>query len=105
MLQAENAAPRPGMIALAAGGRLARRSPQALGASHIQYVSPDGTTFIPAGAGLRQRRDELGREEQAVLRGFGLAKASPGKPAYITDEAEITTYAATITPDGAHDAV
>ena len=49
--------------------------------------------------GFRQRRDELGSQDRApLLRGFGLATAAPGKTAYITSEAEIATWQATVGP-------
>ena len=35
-----------------------------------------------------------------LLRGFGLARAVPGKPFYVSDEAELQTYSATIDPEG-----
>ena len=65
-----------------------------------QYLSPDGTTFFPPER-ISPRRDELGRSRAArLLRGFGIAPAPSGHKAYITSEAEITTWEGTVGPDG-----
>jgi hypothetical protein len=65
-----------------------------------QYVSPDGTTFIPAGQDFVSGAMSWGVKSSALLRGFGLARANPGKPFYITDESEVSTWVGTVQPDG-----
>jgi hypothetical protein len=65
-----------------------------------QYVSPDGTTFIPAGQDFVGGAMAWGVKSSALLRGFGLARAVPGKPFYITDESEAATRVGTVQPDG-----
>ena len=66
----------------------------------FQFISPDGTTFIPAGQDFINATQYYGTKMHDVLRAFGLAKAVPGKPFYITDEAELQTYSATIDESG-----
>ncbi len=65
-----------------------------------QYVSPDGTTFIPAGQDFVSGAVSWGIKSSALLRGFGLAPAAPGKPAYVTSEAQVRTWTGTVGPDG-----
>jgi sugar lactone lactonase YvrE len=77
-----------------------RVSQQGLAAPARQYVSPDGTTFIPAGQDFVSGAMSWGVKSSPLLRGFGLAPAVPAKTAYITSEAEIATYSATVNPDG-----
>jgi hypothetical protein len=77
-----------------------RVNPQTLGQPDRQFISPDGSTFIPAGQDFASGELSWGVKSSALLRGFGLAAATPGKPAYITSEAEIATYEATVAPDG-----
>jgi sugar lactone lactonase YvrE len=100
VLHPENVAPRPGMTAWLPAGDW-RANPQALGQPYRQYVSPDESTFIPAGQDFVSGAMSWGVKSSPLLRGFGLAKASAGKPAYITSEAEITTYETQVTLDGA----
>jgi len=66
----------------------------------FQFVSPDGSTFIPAGQDFINATQYYGTKMQDVLRAFGLAKAAPGKPFYVTDEAELQTYAVAIDESG-----
>jgi sugar lactone lactonase YvrE len=41
-----------------------------------------------------------GTKSSALLRSFGLAAAEPGRPVYLTSEAEVTTFKASVGPDG-----
>ncbi|HEY2015919.1 MAG TPA: glycosyl hydrolase family 28-related protein, partial [Bryobacteraceae bacterium] len=66
----------------------------------FQFVSPDGSTFIPAGEDFVTGRLYYGSKLHDVLRAFGLARAVPGKPFYVSDEEELQTYSASIAPDG-----
>jgi sugar lactone lactonase YvrE/polygalacturonase len=99
VLSAQPAAPRPGMIAVLPVSDW-RVNPQALGQPYRQYISPDGSTFMPAGQDFVSGAMSWGVKSSALLRGFGLAPAMPGKTAYITSEAEIATWQATVGPDG-----
>ena len=66
-----------------------------------QFVSPDGTTFLPVGQDFLDGAVSYGIKSSAQLRSFGLAPAAIGEPAYITNEADQTTWAGTVGPDGA----
>jgi hypothetical protein len=65
-----------------------------------QYVSLDGTTFIPAGADFVSGALYYGTKMADVIRGFGLARAVPGHPFYVSDESQEKTYAADVAADG-----
>ncbi|SPE30360.1 SMP-30/Gluconolaconase/LRE domain protein [Candidatus Sulfopaludibacter sp. SbA3] len=99
LLQPEPAAKRPGMTAVLPVGDW-RVNAAVLQQPYRQYASPDGTTFIPAGQDFVSGAMSWGVKSSALLRGFGLARAVPGKPFYITDESEVTTWAGTVQPDG-----
>ena len=64
------------------------------------YVSPDGSTFIPAGEDFVSGALYYGIKMADVLRAFGLEQAVPGKPFYVSDESGQKTYAASVAPDG-----
>lgn len=65
-----------------------------------QYISPDRTTFIPAGEDFVSGALYYGTKMADVLRAFSLAKAVPGKLFYVTDESQEKTYSASVKPDG-----
>jgi hypothetical protein len=65
-----------------------------------QFLSPDGTTFIPAGEDFVSGRLYYGSKLHDVIRAFGLVAAVPGKPFYVSDEEELQTYRATIDSSG-----
>ncbi|HMH15364.1 MAG TPA: glycosyl hydrolase family 28-related protein [Edaphobacter sp.] len=65
-----------------------------------QYVSTDGSTFIPAGEDFVSGALYYGTKMADLLRAFGLAHATPGKPFYVSDESEQKTYAVSVSPDG-----
>jgi sugar lactone lactonase YvrE len=65
-----------------------------------QYVSADGSTFIPAGEDFVTGTLYYGTKMADLLRGFGLTKAIPGKPFYVSDESEQKTYVASVASDG-----
>ncbi len=65
-----------------------------------QYVSPDGSTFIPAGTDFVEGQLYYGTKMSDVLRSFSLAKVTPGKPFYVTDEEEHKTYSVAVSDDG-----
>lgn len=98
LLKAEPAAPRPAMTpVLAVGDYHLSAQPRP---RPWQYVSPDGTTFVSAGQDFASGSLNWGVKGADLLRGFGLARAIPGKPFYVTDESELRTYAASVAPDG-----
>jgi hypothetical protein len=65
-----------------------------------QFLSPDGTTFLPAGADFVTGELYYGSKFNNTLRAFGFAPAVAGKPYYVSDENGEKTYTATVEPDG-----
>ena len=65
-----------------------------------QYVSPDRTLFIPSEEAFVQGPPYFGYKFAYILQAFGLVKAVPGKPFYVTNESEQRTYTGTMNPDG-----
>ena len=53
------------------------------------FVSPDGTTIIPAGDDFSTGATSWGVKSSPQIRSFGLGLAVPGKPFYVTDESEL----------------
>jgi sugar lactone lactonase YvrE len=103
LLQPVDAAPRPGMIAVRPVGDWRLAKDPATGAPiarPFQYLSPDGTTFISAGRDFATGAMSWGIKSADLLRSFGLAGAPPGKPFYVTSEAEVMTWSGTLGPDG-----
>jgi sugar lactone lactonase YvrE len=66
-----------------------------------QYVSPDHTTFIPAGEDFVTGQLRWGTKLADVISSFGLAETAPGQIFYVTDEANQKTYSAEVNADGA----
>jgi sugar lactone lactonase YvrE len=99
LLKPEAVAPRPGMAAILPTGDW-RVNRGVFEQPYRQYVSPDGTTFLPAGQDFVSGALAWGVKSSALLRGFGLATAVPGKPFYTTDEAEVSTWVGSVQPDG-----
>jgi len=65
-----------------------------------QYISPDGTTFLPAGGDFVTGELYYGSKLNNTLRAFGFAPALAGQPYYVTDENGEKTYSASIGNDG-----
>jgi sugar lactone lactonase YvrE len=65
-----------------------------------QYVSPDGTTFIPAGEDFVSGALYYGTKMADLLRAFSLAQAVPGHPFYSSDESQEKTYVSSVDSDG-----
>ena len=103
LLKPQPAAPRPGMTAILPVDTW-RNENDFLKAVPIpkpyQYISPDGTTFLPAGKDFVSGELYYGTKMADVLRAFGLAPAVSGHPFYISSESGEKTYAASIAPDG-----
>ncbi len=65
-----------------------------------QFISPDGTAFLPAGSNFVTGELYYGSKLNNMLRAFGFAPAVVGRPFYVSDENGEKTYAATVEPDG-----
>lgn len=65
-----------------------------------QYVSPDGTTFIPAGKDFVTGQMRWGTKLADLISSYGLEKTAPGQRFYVTDEINEKTYSADVNPDG-----
>jgi len=74
---------------------------QALTTPAAQFMSPDGSTFLPAGQDFLNGAVSFGIKSSGQLRGFGLAPTKPGQRAYITDESDQTTWSGLLQPNGA----
>ena len=64
------------------------------------FISPDGTTIIPAGEDFLSGATSWRVKSSPPIRSFGLGRAVPGKPFYVTDESELRTWVADVNPDG-----
>ena len=65
-----------------------------------QFVSLDGSTFLPAGEDFVSGELYYGSKLNNTLRAFGFAPAVPGRPFYVTDESGEKTYSASVGDDG-----
>jgi hypothetical protein len=65
-----------------------------------QFVSPDGTVILPVGKDFLDGVTSWGVKSSPPIRSFGLSKAVPGKPFYVTDESNLRTWVAEVNPDG-----
>ena len=103
LLKPEPSVPRPGMTPILPVDywRNENDFPEAiLKTKPYQFVSPDRTTFIPAGQDFVTGQLYYGSKIHDALRAFGLAPAPIGQPFYVTDESEEKTYRVTIGEDG-----
>jgi hypothetical protein len=65
-----------------------------------QFVSPDRTTFLPAGGDFVSGELYYGSKLNNTLRAFGFAPAVRGRPFYVSDESGEKTYSGNIESDG-----
>ncbi len=65
-----------------------------------QYVSPDGTMFVPAAKVFLQGPPYFGTKWAHILQAFGLVKAVPGHPFYVSNDSDEKTYSGRVNPDG-----
>lgn len=103
LLKPQPATPRPGLIAVLPVDYWRNENDflQAVPVTKpYQYVSLDGTTFIPAGKDFVSGALYYGTKMADVLRAFGLAHAVPGHPFYSSDESQEKTYVSTVAADG-----
>jgi hypothetical protein len=64
------------------------------------FISPDGTTVIPVGQDFLQAVTSWGIKSSPQIRAFGLGRALPGRPFYVTDESALRTWKADVNPSG-----
>jgi hypothetical protein len=104
VLPAVPAQPRPGMIPVLPAGYW-RNENDFLATSFAkkpyQFISPDGSTFLPAGQQFVSGELYYGTKLNDLLRGFGLAPAVEGQPYYVTNESGENTYVGIVGDDGA----
>jgi len=77
-----------------------RMNRESLAHPSAQFVSPDGTAVLPVAADFLSGAVSWGVKSSPPIRSFGLARALPGRPFYVTDEAELTTWTAEVNADG-----
>src|SRR6202041_1950049 len=104
LLPAVPAQPRPGMTPILPAGywrnendfleKIAAKPP-------YQFVSPDGSTFLPAGEDFVSGQLYYGTKLNDLLRAFGLAPAVEGQPYYLTNESGEKTYVGIVGDNGA----
>ncbi len=102
-LKAEAAAPRPTMNAVLPVNRWmgdAEFLRDSTTPKPFHYVSPDGTTFIPADRDFTTGAMQWGTKMADVLRAFRLAPTVAGRPFYVTNEAELKTWRFNVGPGG-----
>jgi len=103
LLKAVPAVPRPGMTPVLPVDywRNENDFPEAIPVKlPYQFVSPDGTTFLPAAEDFVSGELYYGSKLNNTLRAFGLAPAVAGQPYYVSDENGEKTYVASIGADG-----
>ena len=64
------------------------------------FISPDGTTVVPAGEDFLRGATSWGVKSSPQIRSFGLGRVVPGEPFYVTEEATLRTWVAAVNPDG-----
>jgi hypothetical protein len=65
-----------------------------------QFISPDGTLALPVGDSFLDGETSWGVKSSPQIRAFGLGKAVPDRPFYITDESNMRTWKTQVNPDG-----
>jgi sugar lactone lactonase YvrE len=98
LLKPQPAQPRSGAIAFLPGDVWSSRDLSLK--TPWQYVSPDGSIFIPAGDDFVQGEMRWGTKLANVLHAFSLDPAVPGHPVYITSESDQKTFKVDTNPDG-----
>ncbi len=103
LLKAEPSSPRPGMVPMLPVNYWRNENDfteAAVVKKPYQFISPDGSTFIPAGQDFVSGELYYGSKIHDVLRAFGMAPVAEGQRFYVSDESEEKTYAATVGDDG-----
>ena len=102
-LKPESAAPHPDMTPVLVLNRWTGNAgfmEESTTAKPFHYVSLDGSIFVPAGRDFTTGAMRWGTKLADLLRAFGLAPAVEGRPFYVTNEAELKTWAFDVKPDG-----
>src|SRR5579871_1226634 len=71
------------------------------GKQPYQYISPDGTTFLPADESFVTGELYYGSKLNNTLRAFGFGQATHGRPFYLSDENGEKTYLVEVDDSGA----
>src|ERR1700730_2156153 len=103
LLKAEPSTERPGLIPVlpVAHWRLENDMVDAVPVRKpYQFVSPDGTMFIPAGEDFVSGRLYYGSKLTDELRAFGLTPVASGQPFYLTNDSDEKTYVGDVGLDG-----
>ncbi len=103
IIKPQPAAPRPGMVPLLPVNRYRNERDFMENSTErkpAHFISPDGSVFLPAGRDFVDGVLYYGAKMADVLRAFGLAPATPGRPFYVCNEPEQKTYAFKVAPDG-----
>jgi sugar lactone lactonase YvrE len=103
LLKPEPAVPRPGMTPVLPVDYWRNENDflETMSAhTPFQFVSPDGTTFLPASEDFVTGKLYWGTKLNDLLRAFGMAPAAEGQPFYVSNESEEKTYVGTVDPDG-----
>ncbi len=66
----------------------------------LQFVSPDGTVFIPVTEDFKRSRSMRAFSTVDLIRAYGLAPASTNRPFYVADEFGQKTWEYMVNPDG-----
>jgi sugar lactone lactonase YvrE len=103
LLQQEPSKPRVGAVPVLPVDywRNENDFPQAIvSARDWQFISPDGSVFLPVKQDFINNDLYYGIRMQDVVRCFGLAPATSGQPFYVSDESEGKTWRVAIGADG-----
>jgi Pectate lyase superfamily protein/SMP-30/Gluconolactonase/LRE-like region len=103
LLKADPAAPRPGMTVVLPAtfwrndNDFTDKIPMP---KPYQFLSADGSTFLPAGEDFVSGELYYGSKIHDVLRTFGMIAVAPNQPYFVSDESEQKTYSGKVGPDG-----
>ncbi|MGH8045629.1 MAG: SMP-30/gluconolactonase/LRE family protein, partial [Chthoniobacterales bacterium] len=102
LLEPQPMTDRPGKTAVLPRNYWTNGPDAVAGKSEIaaQFVSPDGTTFLPAGTDFIENRLSWGVRDQDILRAYGMQPIEAGKSGYVTLERDGKTYAVTLDDAG-----
>ena len=102
-LKAVPTAPRPGMQPILPANYWKDRNAfekEITTPDPFQFISPDGSTFLPVREDFMEGTLNWGVKMAGVLRAFSLAQPFPGKRFYFSNEPEETTYSGKVEADG-----
>ncbi|HZL44340.1 MAG TPA: SMP-30/gluconolactonase/LRE family protein, partial [Verrucomicrobiae bacterium] len=64
------------------------------------FISPDGTIVLPVGDDFLRGATSWGIKSSPQIRSFGLGRAVPGEPFFVSEESALRTWTADVNPDG-----